>query len=451
MLKSATNHKAKRRQLLSLNRPHNTSKRNDSSCHGSTVASSDSIPQPSLHTPLSPSSSSPQSSVNGLELTDSSSSIPSLTDTTTETTTAAAAGTTELLGEYLCPICNKNLSNFRTSFSRQRHIDACLGNSTPTSTSTSDDSDSLEALFLKYCSFCGKDIGHLTGIYKERHFDQCLTTLETEQQAAEQQQRLVTYAGHSIPFLQELDVCPSCHEPFPGGGLRGKVRHIKQCAKQRSLTMEQLLRKIQWMQWGHLPLPNPRPSSPPSTATSDPPLPIRFSVHATNLHSDSNPCDFTVVDTPSSSSTITSGHENDINSIDGDDDCDFSRKVVMYKIASWRQTKIRQPPPTEDEAIAKALSLSLHEEQHPDEHLSKSKRRKRKVDWNVSTVISIEQSRRSARLALERMLEKDETWTMGSLPTSLAPLVTSSIQSRLPSRRSTTSTLSLWSQASCLD
>jgi hypothetical protein len=306
---------------------------------------------------------------------------------------------------------------------------------------------------LNYCSFCGKDIGHLTGIYKERHFDQCLTTLETEQHAAEQQQRLGTFAGHSIPFLQDLDVCPSCHEPFPGGGLRGKVRHIKQCAKQRSLTMEQLLRKLQWMQWGHLPLPNPRPSSPPSTlssaATSDSSLPIQYSVRATNLQSDSNPpSDFTPVDTPSSSSTITTSHNNII------DDDDFSEKVVMYKVASWRQTKIRQPPPTEDESIAMALSLSLHEDQHTDERLPKSKRRKRKVDWNVSNIISIEQSRRSARLALERMLEKDNTtWTMVDprATTSLAPLVTSRIQYRVPSRRPNTSILSLWSQASCLD
>jgi hypothetical protein len=126
----------------------------------------------------------------------------------------------------------------------------------------------------------------------------------------------------------------------------------------------------------------------------------------------------------------------------------------MYKVASWRQTKIRQPPPTEDESIAMALSLSLHEDQHTDERLPKSKRRKRKVDWNVSNIISIEQSRRSARLALERMLEKDNTtWTMVDprATTSLAPLVTSRIQYRVPSRRPNTSILSLWSQASCLD
>jgi hypothetical protein len=375
--------------------------------------------------------------------------IPSPTDTTTEATTETAAATTEMLGEYHCPICDKNLSNFQTSFSRQQHIDACLGNSTPTSTSTSVDCDSLESLFLAYCSFCGKDIGHLTGIYKERHFDQCLTTLETEQLAAEQQQRLGTFAGHSIPFLQDLDVCPSCHEPFPGGGLRGKVRHIKQCAKLRSLTMEQLLRKLQWMQWGHLPLPNPRSSSPPLTPTCDSSPPIRYSVHATNLQSDSNPpCDCTPADTPSSSSTIITSHNNTV------DDDDFSGKVVMYKVASWRQTKIRQPPPTEDESIAMALSLSLHEDQHTDERLSKSKRRKRKVDWNISNIISIEQSRRSARLALERMLEKDDTaWTLVDPrpTTSLAPLVTSRIQYRVPSRRPATSILSLWSQASCLD
>ncbi|KAI8334807.1 hypothetical protein BC941DRAFT_432206, partial [Chlamydoabsidia padenii] len=301
---------------------------------------------------------------------------------------------------------------------------------------------------MNYCSFCGKSIGHLVGIYKERHFDQCLTQLETEQYQAEERERLTTFAGHSIPFLQDLDLCPCCHELFPSGGLRGKVGHIKRCAKQRSLSMDQLLRKFQWMQWGHLPLPNP-----PQVITSPAPATVQYSVRATDTRSDS------ISSTSTSKQldpiTTTTPMLSDNNNLDGDDEeDDFNNKVVVYKMASWRQTRIKAPKPTEDETIAMALSLSLHEDSSSGDPSNKSRRRKRKVDWNVSNIISIEESKASARLALKRMLEKD-TSTTRIINKTPFPLVTSQVKPIVsPYRRSQhhrlSSTPILWSQAACL-
>ncbi|KAI8089332.1 uncharacterized protein BX664DRAFT_385835 [Halteromyces radiatus] len=434
MLKASTSpnsNKSKKRQLLSLNRRHTATLSQPLPI---------TLPTPSFSdNPTTPNSASP------------------LTETTDPITTPCSKNATPL-GDYNCPFCNEDLSNVNTSFGRQKHIDECLlatndnikdyehdvGN---------DDTQNVTSLFLDYCSFCGKSITHLLGIHKERHFDRCLTSLELEERLAEQQQKQTTFAGRSIPFLQQLDICPVCHDVLSGPSLRTKISHIKRCAKERSLTMERLIRKLQWMQWGHIPIQN---TPIPSCSTSQP-LPATYSIHATESISDNkkkNKLATTRSNDIKCSKRSTSLLWNETDHQEGDDG-DFKNDVLIYKVASWHQTKIKKPPLSEDESMAIALSLSLQDQQQPT--LTARRNKRKKVDHDSSNIISIQESKQLAFLNLERMLAKH---TMKkTLPTIQFPLVTSQVRPYIPPRSSdkitttssSSSTKSLWNMASCVD
>ncbi|CAO3599110.1 unnamed protein product [Absidia cylindrospora] len=457
---SPNSNKTKRRQLLSLNRPHNITPKpvNESS---TAVINNTSVQQAPFSTTTSP----------PMTLNNDTDNSPKSRQKATENIPAT-------LGEYYCPICNKDLSTFNTSYSRQQHIDGCLTSTVDditeeNGTVRADGSDqSMESLFMDYCSFCGKSIKHLKGVHKERHFDQCLTAIETEQRLTEQQQQLTTYAGHSIPFLQNLDICIVCHDTLPGSSLRSKITHIKRCAAQKSLTMTQLLSKIKWMQWGHIPIRNTSStgktmetlssaSAASSSTTTTTRPPISYSTFATEPPSTDNHA----IATRSTPSLMTKKRTNPTNFTDLESaqevDDDFSSDVLVYRVASWQQTKFkkRKPAPTEDESIAMALSLSLmNEDDHQQRRLPR--RKKRKVNLDASNIVSIEESRMLARLALEKMLEKDIYDAVDPSCSSFIrfPLVTSHIQPTLPRRQNSLpsgplslSSTSLWSQASCLD
>lgn len=147
------------------------------------------------------------------------------------------AATTSSLGEYHCPICQKELTDIQSSYLRQQHVEQCL---------QQQPAKEEEEHEFQYCLFCGKDVSHLKGLRVDIHFSRCLDSLEEE----------------NTSIFETLDVCPCCHEPFRRNR---RLQHIKQCMNRRGMTMVQLFRKLQWIQWGHVPKPVHRapPSRPP--------------------------------------------------------------------------------------------------------------------------------------------------------------------------------------------
>ena len=154
--------------------------------------------------------------------------------------------------------------------------------------------------------------------------------------------------------------------------------------------MVQLLRKIQWMRWGHLPTPilPQTPANPPiytqhgqDTALAAPPrVPVpRHDRHATLDHQ---------------------GLENGENNDD-----DFSDRVQIYRTAAYVRPRERTPPPSEEEQLAMALSLSMHE---GGTIPSSSRRRRQDVDLNAANIVTMEESRALVQVSLAHLFERQD-------------------------------------------
>ncbi|KAI9309483.1 hypothetical protein BJ944DRAFT_236078 [Cunninghamella echinulata] len=420
---------------------------------------------------LSPVTEKPTSSLSSTTITTITSSSSSNTINTTDTTfinnnsnnnaidyknnvniESFTSSSTTSLGEYQCPICNTDLTHIKTSYSRQTHVDQCLSEMATVNDGSDTNNNDIaqenreEDLFLDYCHFCGKDISQLLGNRKENHYDQCLNTLEKEQEMEayiKKQEKLNTFAGQSLPFLQKLDICPSCHDIMKPKDLRSKITHIKKCIKQHHVSIQQIIQKIHWMQWDHSPskkkalLSSSLPSSPACTldyiTSSTPNLsqPSTFSVNFIENNVSNN-----------NKKTIIDNHHDNGN------DNDFSNNILMYKIAAWKKSKAEKSLlPSEDELVAMALSRSLLPTDSSSSLSSSSLKKKNgKSDLNVSNILSNLESKNMALKALEKMINKKPLTVHNhySYISNQIPLVVS----KYSTLTSSTTTSSLWKAAS---
>ncbi|ORX61335.1 hypothetical protein DM01DRAFT_1404155 [Hesseltinella vesiculosa] len=179
------------------------------------------------------------------------------------------------------------------------------------------------------------------------------------------------------------------------------MAHMKRCGRDRQLTMVQLMRKIHWMQWAHVPVRLPPSSSPffdaPSSASS-----------STNIPNQSK-----------NATVLDCGLE---------EDSDFS-------------DQLRSPSPDEGEQLAMALSLSMHEDAH---QLASSRRRKPPINLNAANIVTMEESWSLACLSLARLIEKHRLKVVPLCESSAIPPVTSKLALR-------SSTTTLWEKARMLD
>ena len=292
------------------------------------------------------------------------------------------------LGDVDCPLCQTDLSHLRFSFERQQHVEQCLLTSTTGhrndkngSSSSSfhhtvdDDNNNMECDF-DYCIFCGKCITHLKGIRKDVHFSKCLDELEREVSNA-------SFAGQSTSIFTNLDICPCCHEfaPLKNKSVRQKITHMKQCMKRQHMTIQQLLQKLQWIQWDYIPEqrqrrpPNVQQSQSQSQQQNQPQRP-RHIVQATISGADFSNGD--------------------------DDDDDFSNTVIIHKKAIMPSQQQRQDEENDpmDEDLQLALALSKTEAQQHNNN------KRHKGNSDATSIVSIDESRRLAALELQLMLAK---------------------------------------------
>ncbi|ORX50905.1 hypothetical protein DM01DRAFT_1337504 [Hesseltinella vesiculosa] len=322
---------------------------------------------------------------------------------------APAQPTAATFEEYQCPICNKDLSHLKSSFGRQQHVDHCLAGLSCTSPNIHDDGNTDNDL-ARTCLFCAKNVQHLKGSHLEHHYERCLARLDN----AAREERNSTFAGQAS-FLKQLTACPVCHDSLPSRSLRTNMAHMKRCGRDHQLTMVQLMRKIQWMQWGHVPMP-----MPPSSSTSS-------------------------LDTPSSASCSTSIPKQSKNAIvldrELEEDDDFSDQVIVYRVTTSLRSKPRSPSPDEEEQLAMALSLSMHEDARAQLPI---RRRKAPINLNAANIVTMEESRSLACLSLARLIEKHRLKAVPRRESSAIPLVTSKLALR-------SSTTTLWEKARMLD
>lgn len=234
----------------------------------------------------SQSSESSQRSLTSLPLTPSepvvsqSSTPPEAPTTPTiQHSTSALTAESNHLQDYSCPICSEDLSGLRSSYLRQSHVDKCLTSSAAAESTTP---TSSQEEFI-YCIFCGKNISHLKGAQKDLHLGRCLDELgEMENN---------TFAGQPVPIIDDLTTCPVCHESAHCNQrttTKRKLQHIKSCMRSKNMSMNTLLQKLRWVQWGHKPierLPAPQPlSSSTSMAAYNPTRPT--TLHVTEVVED---------------------------------------------------------------------------------------------------------------------------------------------------------------------
>ncbi|KAI8329912.1 hypothetical protein BD560DRAFT_416602 [Blakeslea trispora] len=251
---------------------------------------------------------------------------------------------------YHCPLCNQDLTAQKSSFLRQRHVDQCITSMEVT--------QPIEKSEFDDCPFCAKDLTRLTAERRQLHLNECLDEIDCKMREHEQ----LTFAGQQVPFLTTLDICPVCHEdgPFKNRALRQKMKHIKQCAKKSRLSIDDLVQKLKWIGWGHLPI-------------------------QTN-------------EAPSSTTTTTLQHQTLVHVEDTLDD-DFSDRVIVSKankaILTERTKERRRQEDQQDEELQTALAISKS---------MIAKRTRAVTDWNVANVWSMDESRRHAKLSLDAVL-----------------------------------------------
>ncbi|KAI8391376.1 uncharacterized protein BYT42DRAFT_556664 [Radiomyces spectabilis] len=280
---------------------------------------------------------------------------------------------------YLCPICGQDLTLVRSSLLRQRHVEQCLDQPhEPVQTSESVPGE----LEFEYCVFCGKDIARLSDTIRTSHVNQCLDELAREEEENRKREKtelrekqLTSFAGQDIPFLKELEICPCCHEIEPfvrQPTLKQKVTHIKQCARSRNISMPQLIRKFQWIQWGHQPLSGSSTTASIAHAPAPVPPTIPIKMAATSL-------------------------------VDDDMEDDFSTSVVIHRTAQTVIKPSRKQDLLDDELqLALGMSRSMHEKAFPSS--TKKKDRFRNANRNIADILSIDDSRQLVMQELQTLI-----------------------------------------------
>ncbi|KAI7855930.1 hypothetical protein BDC45DRAFT_505089 [Circinella umbellata] len=284
------------------------------------------------------------------------------------------------LDDIDCPLCQSDLSHLRFSYERQQHVEQCLLISTSNTTDNSDslfhdtmnhDSSNIECDF-DYCIFCGKCVTHLKGIRKDVHFSRCLDELEREVSN-------VSFAGQSTTLFTNLDICPCCHEftPLRNKSVRQKITHMKQCMKRQNMTIQQLLQKLQWIQWDYIPEERRRRRPNVEQLQQSQPQRPKHIVQAT-----------------------ISGA--DFSNGDNDDD-DFSNTVIIHKKSSISNQRRQQNEKNDpmDEDLQLALALSKTEAQKHNNN------KRRKGNSDATNIVSIDESRRLASLKLQHILKQE--------------------------------------------
>ncbi|KAI7885499.1 hypothetical protein K492DRAFT_203913 [Lichtheimia hyalospora FSU 10163] len=285
-------------------------------------------PKSSSQTNASNSSQSSQRSLTSLSWTPSQPAVapppPTSPLPTPQQSTCPMPDSNQLL-EYNCPICSQDLSHLRSSYLRQSHVDKCLTGSAAAETITSTSSQDE----FTYCIFCGKDVSKLKELQKDLHFGRCLDQLgELESN---------TFAGQSVPLIDELATCPVCHQSANCNQhttTKRKLQHIKSCMKSRNMSMNTLLQKLRWVQWGHKPVERPRAPQLPSSSSS--------SSSAAAAYIPQRP---------------TTVHVTEV--AEGDDD--FSSNVMFHrrpKIDDRQQQRYEAAEDAMDEELQLALALS---------------------------------------------------------------------------------------------
>ncbi|KAL9544807.1 hypothetical protein MBANPS3_007439 [Mucor bainieri] len=301
--------------------------------------------------------------------------IPSELDTSTCNDYPQGSSSTSnenSLEDYACPICNENLTSVKSSYLRQKHVEECIAiESTP---------KVEQELEFDDCVFCGKNLMHFNSTRRQVHINRCLDTADE----LEKQHQESMFAGQHVPFLSTLDLCPVCHEfdPFENRTLKQKIVHIKQCARRNQLSIPQLLKKLQWIGWGHTPVPAAiatttlvekasAPSSSSSSSSSSSPFPPEIPQHQLAAY-------------------IPDLHEeND----------DFSNQVIIHASRAPEVNQRREDKLDDELQTALAISKSLQQ--------AKRKQRITKLnerDWNAANIWSSEDSKTNAMTRLDDIL-----------------------------------------------
>jgi hypothetical protein len=283
------------------------------------------------------------------------------------------------LEEYACPICEIDLTNIKFSYLRQNHVESCISSS-PTIKAELDE----EILEFDDCIFCAKKLSHFNSKQRQVHLNNCLDEIKPEEEEVGVNEGM--FAGQHIPFLETLEICPVCHEitPFISKTLKQKIQHTKQCAKQNKLALVQLLKKFQWIGWGHLPVANTTTSTNNETPATPPPppsyIPNNHRLIATSLQ--------------------------DI--IDLDDD--FSGNVILHK-TNYRPPKLTREEDVNDEELQTVLAISKSMSKSKNDTSAASKKKKLggirpsdERDWNSANIWSMEESRKQAIIKLDELL-----------------------------------------------
>ncbi|EPB81810.1 hypothetical protein HMPREF1544_11466 [Mucor circinelloides 1006PhL] len=268
------------------------------------------------------------------------------------------------LEEYACPICNEDLTFVKSSYLRQKHVEECI--------SVESAPRIEQELEFDDCVFCGKNLMHFNSTRRQVHINRCLDTADE----LEKQHQESMFAGQHVPFLSRLELCPVCHEfdPFNHRTLKQKIVHIKQCARRNQLCIPQLLKKFQWIGWGHAPVPVTTETAPTfveNTPTRTSPLPpkipeLQLAAYIHDMH---------------------------------EEDDDFSNQAIIHA-SRVPEVNQRQQDKLDDELqTALAVSKSLQQ--------SKRKQRITKLnerDWNAANIWSSEDSKLNAMARLDEIL-----------------------------------------------
>ncbi|CAO3689814.1 unnamed protein product [Rhizopus stolonifer] len=306
--------------------------------------------------------------------TDTTSLEPAPADKTITKDTISIVST---LVEYACPICNNDLSNVKSSYMRQKHVEVCMENTTKEK-KDDDDNDSFED-----CMFCAKVLSHLSLTTRTIHLNTCLDNMKEP----------VEFAGRKMPFLETLSVCPICHDD------EDQAKAKDYTYQTMSKTAWNIYRSVgskvsvDWM--GHSFVSAGSPHSAPASLTSSQVSSPRVK-YSPML---SSPIVNSPVVSSRASSMTYASVDNTYHATLTYEDNDFSNQVVIS-----RANTSLLPKPKEEMDEELQMTLALSRSMQPDAQKRRTLKRTDERDLNSANVWSIEESKQKVFEKLDSIL-----------------------------------------------
>ncbi|KAI3644863.1 hypothetical protein MP228_011027 [Amoeboaphelidium protococcarum] len=151
----------------------------------------------------------------------------------------------------ICPICQANLSIFKSQMARQYHIESCMENSQEQSQMSMVQSN--DEAVQQRCIVCNIDLTGFSVVDQERHVNACLDSEHSSYNSIVESCETETQIQQTdlISKVTSLGQCPVCALVFNLSGVKQSAvsskiqKHLKDCVNRSKLSMAEVKKLVE--------------------------------------------------------------------------------------------------------------------------------------------------------------------------------------------------------------